>query len=679
MSTSFEPPQGSIGVDNDISLLKYEQEQQQQQQQQHQQHQQSDQVMDLFLNQVAEYGAQHDTFSHQQQPDSSSSSHHNHNSDIFTAQQGSLKMEEFIKPSDTTKKGKQKAKESGHSSLLQVFTNPLLHAIPILARNCLNFEDFVAQTSFPDHNGLLGPTEDTDERTEVDTVASPMIKSDTPWHIRVLGLPYMGAKSRVETQIKISLQLADSQGELATNWTHIKLPEHLVAKDKLKRKNPKYGTEEKASIPESKMLSLEAAVICETHPDDKIIMCPSCVHRERKRLKRKRDNKVARAANKEGGEAKLAALLSTNELPDLNDDMIMEEERRRILLFNCNELVEFSSGEATIPTRITCYCRHHSEKVGFRIVFVLKDCTDQVLATGRSPTIMITDDHKSSKMQQSAAKKRNRAEMDTSANESDAPLASSSRMKIDFDIDSGVSSPITSTPATPLSPSEDNIPENDDQRNDSIDATILTNENGQEDSKSQLLEIHQHRHQSLPNLTENDGNPFFATVNNNHAYISTEDSGSTGIDLSSNELYDFLNSNDLNVLHPLQTPSIENNQQKHHLQNIRVSQQHRGTLHHLPDSSTSNSNNLQTTQQQQFNQSLLQQQHLFSQLNQNSALLNSRNKKNNSLNAIPSASTAWKGMLERNKEEIDGRIQDLLKEVEEWEATKRIINELLNQ
>lgn len=41
---------------------------------------------------------------------------------VFTAQQGSLKMEEFIKPSDTTKKGKQKAKESGHSSLLQVKT-----------------------------------------------------------------------------------------------------------------------------------------------------------------------------------------------------------------------------------------------------------------------------------------------------------------------------------------------------------------------------------------------------------------------------------------------------------------------------------------------------------------------------------------------------------------------------
>lgn len=39
---------------------------------------------------------------------------------VFATQQGNSKIEEFIKPSDTNKKGKQKAKESGHSSLLQV-------------------------------------------------------------------------------------------------------------------------------------------------------------------------------------------------------------------------------------------------------------------------------------------------------------------------------------------------------------------------------------------------------------------------------------------------------------------------------------------------------------------------------------------------------------------------------
>ncbi|KAI8091139.1 uncharacterized protein B0P05DRAFT_301198 [Gilbertella persicaria] len=131
----------------------------------------------------------------------------------------------------------------------------------------------------------------------------------------------------------------------------------------------------------------------------------------------------------------------------------MAEERKRILLFNCNEYVEFNNGEATLPTRVTCYCRHHSEKTGFRIVFTLKDHLDQVIGTGRSPPIMITDDHKSSKLQQqTAARKRARADMDASATESDVP--SSKRKTVEIETDSGVSSPVASTPATPSSPIE---------------------------------------------------------------------------------------------------------------------------------------------------------------------------------------------------------------------------------
>lgn len=161
----------------------------------------------------------------------------------------------------------------------------------------------------------------------------------------------------------------------------------------------------------------------------------------------------------------------------------MAEERRRILLFNCNEYVEFNNGEATLPTRVTCYCRHHSEKTGFRyesrsttlfhadilkktphpflfhnrIVFTVKDNLNHVIGTGRSPPIMITDDHKSSKMQQAAARKRTRADMDASATESDAP--STSRRKAEMETDSGVSSPVASTPATPSSQIDD-VPEN---------------------------------------------------------------------------------------------------------------------------------------------------------------------------------------------------------------------------
>jgi hypothetical protein len=58
MSTPFEPNQGPIGVDNEISLLKHEQQPQ------------NDQVMNLFLNQVADYN----TFDHHQPQQGSSSS-----------------------------------------------------------------------------------------------------------------------------------------------------------------------------------------------------------------------------------------------------------------------------------------------------------------------------------------------------------------------------------------------------------------------------------------------------------------------------------------------------------------------------------------------------------------------------------------------------------------------------
>ncbi|OAD06165.1 hypothetical protein MUCCIDRAFT_78777 [Mucor lusitanicus CBS 277.49] len=537
----------SLGVDTELSLLSSSSNN-------------NDQAMDLFLNQVAEYNSQHVAFEQHQQASASSSaaavtaSSSQMNIDpsqILTHQQqqtAKVKQEEqqgFAKPAEPPKKGKQKAKETGHSSLLHVFTNPLLHAIPILARNCLNFEDFLAQTSLPGQS-LLGPGE-VEEENDANFTSSPIIRNDSPWHIRVLGLPHTGAKSRVETQIKICLQLVDTAGELATNWSHIKLPEHLVAKDKLKRKNQKYGADEKASLTDNQVLTLEAAVVCDGQPDNEIIMCTSCVHRERKRLKRKRDNKVARAANKEGGAAKLAALFA-NDLPDLSDETIMAEERRRILLFNCNEYVEFNNGEATLPTRVTCYCRHHSEKTGFRVVFTVKDNLNHVIGTGRSPPIMITDDHKSSKMQQAAARKRTRADMDASATESDAP--STSRRKAEIETDSGVSSPVASTPATPSSQIDD-VPENSPKP----DASTASNNNTSTSSSTIIIPANSnmaHHHQFV---NENKQHPL-AEDNQDHFISQLQQPQQQQYDhhqqqqqqQQHSELFDFLNSNDLNLL-----------------------------------------------------------------------------------------------------------------------------------
>lgn len=85
-----------------------------------------------------------------------------------------------------------------------------------------------------------------------------------------------------------------------------------------------------------------------------------------------------------------------------------------MVIFNCAEFIEFGAGEALLPTRITCYCRHHKEKLGFafvhlsllllgcfmltslrnRMSFTLKDCRGNIVSTGSTPPIMITDDHK---------------------------------------------------------------------------------------------------------------------------------------------------------------------------------------------------------------------------------------------------------------------------------------------
>ncbi|KAI8147841.1 hypothetical protein BJV82DRAFT_308308 [Fennellomyces sp. T-0311] len=448
----------------------------------------------------------------------------------------------------TQQHAKQKGKDGG-SSLLNAFANPLLHAIPILARNCLNFEDFLAQAALHGQNGLLGPKlQKSDDGSTSDYAAPDKLLLDptkeasmmltngkvaSPYHIRVLGLPETGAKSRVETQIKVCVQLVNSTtNELATDWSHMRLPELMVAKEKLKRKHQKGSSpaDENSALDETKILKLEAAVVCDSHPDNEIIMCTSCVHRERKRLKRKRDNKVARAAKKEASAAKLAALFA-NDLPDLSDEEVMAQERRKILLFNCSEYVEFNDGEATLPTRVTCYCRHHSEKTGFRLVFTVKDSHNHVIAIGRSPPIMITDDHKSSKVQMTA-RKRTRNEYDAN---SVTEVPSNSKKKAnntgDGETDSGVSSPspMVSTPPTPTSqvdelPSSPQGSSASSSKTPAVTAEPLLEPPSSSTGSQSFLSHMQHYNDTVPEIPQG-------------------------------ELFDFLNSDDISMDHLISSSS----------------------------------------------------------------------------------------------------------------------------
>lgn len=165
--------------------------------------------------------------------------------------------------------------------------------------------------------------------------------------IRVLGVPQTGAKSRVETQIKLCIQLVTDDGDKAQWWSHLKLPEAMVAKDKLKRQVVSNSILDN-SVQPNKMLYLSARVICASDPSRKVVTCLGCIQRERKRSQRRKENRT-----------------KADEDDKLDDKESLAIEEQKVLMFNCSEVVDFSSGDTILPTRITCYCRHHNERLGF--------------------------------------------------------------------------------------------------------------------------------------------------------------------------------------------------------------------------------------------------------------------------------------------------------------------------
>lgn len=85
-------------------------------------------------------------------------------------------------------------------------------------------------------------------------------------------------------------------------------------------------------------------------PFEQIFICPGCRQREHKRAQRKKDARIRP---------------SLEEVAALEGEEGEEEERKKVVVFNCPEYVEFGQGEVVLPTRITCYCRHHKERKGF--------------------------------------------------------------------------------------------------------------------------------------------------------------------------------------------------------------------------------------------------------------------------------------------------------------------------
>ncbi|KAJ3084785.1 SPT3 Dosage dependent suppressor of Ty-induced promoter mutations-like protein [Rhizoclosmatium hyalinum] len=217
--------------------------------------------------------------------------------------------------------------------------------------------------------------------------------------IKVLGVPLQNARSRVETQTKLCLQMVDVLGNKTSAWSHLRLPEQLVTKEKLRKSQ---NVVDYSLIPLNKVLDLQAVIICASDPKKDVQICSGCQQRELKRSKKK--SEPAASVTSPNADVKMEDVGSLN--LDLNGNTsaaAADNDAGKIVLFNCGSYVDFSSGDTILPTRITCYCRHHNEKTGFCVYFIARDHNSNVIATGISPPILITDDHKGTKSKTAAA------------------------------------------------------------------------------------------------------------------------------------------------------------------------------------------------------------------------------------------------------------------------------------
>ncbi|KAK9482385.1 hypothetical protein V1527DRAFT_476551 [Lipomyces starkeyi] len=260
---------------------------------------------------------------------------------------------------------------------------PMRNGLPLSVRDITPPQHSPGHTP-PPTSLANGDADDSIYQKPHDWVPPPMmpdfdpldwIHDEAPYHLSV---STDTLKSRVETQIKALLTFVPAPTQL-----YMHLPATTIAKPRQQLR--------KTFTSDPKTLELDAIVVCDHNRYRYINVCPGCMNRERKRASRKK-------------------------LPSVDDTHWLESQDNRGIMFNCAELMEISDANTPstasdtfnskapefngdvkhveIPMRIPCYCRHHSEKTGFRVYFVIKDHTGKVVARTFTEPIMITDDHK---------------------------------------------------------------------------------------------------------------------------------------------------------------------------------------------------------------------------------------------------------------------------------------------
>ncbi|KAG8806748.1 SPT3 Dosage dependent suppressor of Ty-induced promoter mutations-like protein, partial [Serendipita sp. 399] len=236
------------------------------------------------------------------------------------------------------------------------------------------------------------------------------------WQLQVHDVP---KKSRVETQVKLRLDLLDVSGSPAssssdaeggskpvTQWSFIRVPQTASVKTRSKGVcNPD----------PTSVLTLHASMFCATNPtftNTPVPCCQACRTRENKRNAKKTTTSVKHSKSTANSK-NVTPAGSTNATPATSDaemytgssgvhrssypsqSDIPKDDYDSPIDFTCHEMLDFSSGSTPLSFRIVCYCRHYKERTGFCVLLTLRDNFNRVVGEVKTPPIMIMDDHKS--------------------------------------------------------------------------------------------------------------------------------------------------------------------------------------------------------------------------------------------------------------------------------------------
>jgi hypothetical protein len=227
-------------------------------------------------------------------------------------------------------------------------------------------------------------------------------------------------KSRVETQIPIKLSLFP----LPLGIKRLHLPTHTISKPKLLAKPPLERSPDTLELyttlvctsamrnPEYRRRAFARAAAASRESDNEepssehtdeddenkplnggeVKICAGCITRERKRAARKKIKKVEEEESWHKDEAKRVVVFNAQEIKDWQPPT--SQTPSDATGDRPEPFIPEGAMQVDAPMRIACYCRHQNEKLGFQVIFTIKDYQDRLLAQEITNSIMITDDHK---------------------------------------------------------------------------------------------------------------------------------------------------------------------------------------------------------------------------------------------------------------------------------------------